>query len=100
VIDPILLERLKRVVENTQSKIVLSSTWRLDPIGVLAAEHWGLPPFDVCPDMPGSARRQEMFDWLRRHSDIERLVVIDDEDDELDDLPLFQPSLRRGLPRR
>ena len=26
-----------------------------------------------------------------------RYVIIDDEDDELDDLPLFQPSARTGL---
>jgi hypothetical protein len=28
---------------------------------------------------------------------LERYVVIDDEDDELDELPLFQPSARTGL---
>jgi HAD domain in Swiss Army Knife RNA repair proteins len=97
VIDPILLGRLKDVVEKTQSKIVLSSTWRLDPIGLLAAGHWGLPAFDICPDMPGSPRRDEMLDWLSRHSDVKRFVVVDDEDDELDDLPLFQPSATEGF---
>ena len=97
VIDPVLLGRLKRLVENTQSKIVLSSTWRLDPIGVLAARHWGLPLFDICPDMPGSPRRDEMLSWLSSHPDVQRFAVIDDEDDELDDLPLFQPSSAEGL---
>jgi hypothetical protein len=28
---------------------------------------------------------------------VERFVVIDDEDDELDELPLFQPSAAIGL---
>ncbi|GAC1344473.1 MAG: hypothetical protein NVSMB20_20170 [Bradyrhizobium sp.] len=28
---------------------------------------------------------------------ITRFVVIDDEDDELDDLPLFQPSAKTGI---
>jgi hypothetical protein len=28
---------------------------------------------------------------------VTRYVIIDDEDDELDDLPLFQPSARTGL---
>jgi hypothetical protein len=28
---------------------------------------------------------------------VERYVVIDDEDDELDDLPLFQPTSTTGL---
>jgi hypothetical protein len=28
---------------------------------------------------------------------VERYAVIDDEDDELDDLPLFRPSAKTGL---
>jgi hypothetical protein len=28
---------------------------------------------------------------------VKRFVVLDDEDDELDQLPLFQPSARTGL---
>jgi hypothetical protein len=28
---------------------------------------------------------------------VDRYAVIDDEDDDLDDLPLFQPSARTGL---
>lgn len=35
--------------------------------------------------------------WLKDHPDVTRYVIIDDEDDELDDLPLFQPSARTGL---
>ena len=34
---------------------------------------------------------------LERHPEVERFAVIDDEDDELDDLPLFQPSSSTGL---
>ena len=35
--------------------------------------------------------------WLSAHRDVSRYAVIDDEDDELDTLPLFQPSASRGL---
>jgi hypothetical protein len=31
------------------------------------------------------------------HPEIERFIVIDDEDDELDPLPLFEPSRNTGL---
>ena len=31
------------------------------------------------------------------HPNVTRFVVIDDEDDELDDMPLFQPSSKTGL---
>jgi hypothetical protein len=34
---------------------------------------------------------------LKDHPRVARYVVIDDEDDELDELPLFQPSATTGL---
>jgi hypothetical protein len=51
----------------------------------------------VIPDMPARPRRDEIVAWLKTHPEVERYAVIDDEDDELDDLPLFQPSARTGL---
>jgi hypothetical protein len=47
--------------------------------------------------MPDRSRRDEISAWLASTGDVTRYVVIDDEDDELDDLPLFQPSNRTGL---
>ena len=35
--------------------------------------------------------------WLKAHPEVTRYAVIDDEDDELDDLPVFQPSAKTGL---
>jgi hypothetical protein len=35
--------------------------------------------------------------WLADHPGVTRFAIIDDEDDGLDDLPLFQPSSRTGL---
>jgi hypothetical protein len=45
---------------------------------------------DTAPDMPKRPRREEILAWLKEHPNVKRYVVIDDEDDELDDLPLFQ----------
>jgi HAD domain in Swiss Army Knife RNA repair proteins len=97
VVDPNLLARLKRVLQATGAEVVLSSSWRCDPVGLLAAKHWGVPFFDVCPDKPKSPRGKEMLDWLRDHPRVTRFAIIDDEDDGLDDLPLFQPSAKTGL---
>ena len=38
-----------------------------------------------------------MLKWLSEHQAVHRYVVIDDESDCLDDLPLFQPSSKTGL---
>ena len=42
-------------------------------------------------------RESRVRRWLADHPETTRYAVIDDEDDELDDLPLFQPSRTTGL---
>ena len=97
VVDKKLLARLQKLLERTGAKVVLSSSWRLDPIGLLAAKHWRVPFMDVCPDMPKRARRDEVPTWIAHHPNVSRCAIIDDEDDELDELPLFQPSCKTGI---
>jgi hypothetical protein len=97
IVDPKLLARLKKMLDRTGAKVVLSSTWRLDPVGLLAAKHFGVPFIDVSPDMPKRPRRDEVLTWLSKHPKVRRYAIIDDEDDELDDLPLFQPSCKTGI---
>ena len=99
VVDKKLLARLKRLLKKTGAKVVLSSSWRVDPVGLLAARHFGVPFMDVCPDMPTKRRSEEIRLWLARHPTVMRYAVIDDEDDGLDDVPLFQPSSKTGLSR-
>jgi Swiss Army Knife RNA repair-like protein len=97
VVDQRLLARLQKLLDRTGAKVVLSSTWRLDPVGLFAAKHWGVPFIGTCPDKPRSPRRKEILSWLADHPKAARYAVIDDEDDELDELPLFQPSGKTGL---
>ncbi len=97
VVDLELLARFKGLVRATGADVVLSSTWRYDPAGIYSAKHWGIPFCDVLPDMPGKPRRDEILSWLKTHADVERYAVLDDDDDELDGLPLFQPFPQWGL---
>ena len=97
VVDKKLLTRLKKLLNRTGAKVVLSSSWRLDPIGLFAAKHWGIPFTDVCPDLPKRPRRVEVLAWIAHHPRVSRYAIIDDEDDELDGLPLFQPSCKTGI---
>ena len=94
VVDKKLLVRFKKLLSRTGAKVVLSSSWRLDPVGLLAAKHWGVPFIDVAPDMPKKTRRDEVVTWLSKHPNVIRYTIIDDEDDVLDALPLFQPSCK------
>ncbi len=97
VVDPPLLARLQRVLQTTGAQVVLSSTWRYDPAGLFSAYRWGIPFRDVTPDLPNRPRNEEIRLWLARHGEVTRFAVLDDEDDELDSLPLFQPSAATGL---
>ena len=97
VVDARLLSLLKGLLARTGANVVLSSSWRTDPIGLLAAKYYDVPFIDVCPDLPAVSRCEEMLRWLSEHQAVHRYVVIDDESDCLDDLPLFQPSSKTGL---
>jgi HAD domain in Swiss Army Knife RNA repair proteins len=96
-VDGRLLDRFTELVRNTGAAVVLSSTWRVDPIGLLAAKYYQVLFDDVCPDLPGAPRCEEVITWLRQHPEVTRYVVLDDDDDCLDELPLFQPASRTGL---
>lgn len=97
IIDRKLLTRSKRLLKRTGARVVLTSSWRFDPIGRLAAKHFRIPCIGWLPDLPGRSRGDEIRRWLTNHRNVRRFVVIDDEDDELDGLPLFQPSAEDGL---
>lgn len=97
IVDKKLLAAFRGLVTKTGAKVVLTSSWRVDPIGLYAARYWKVPFHDICPDFPHRPRREEILHWLRRHPAVDRFAVIDDEDDQLDRLPLFQPSGKTGL---
>jgi HAD domain in Swiss Army Knife RNA repair proteins len=97
IAEPRLVARLHAVLERTKAQIVLTSTWRYDPAGLFSAKHWGIPFIDITPDLPKEPRSNEILAWLRDHPGVTRFVVLDDEDDALDGLPLFQPSAVTGL---
>jgi len=97
IVDATLLRRLNHLLEITGAEIVLDSNWRYDPVGLLAAKYYDVPFIDTTPDLPGQPRCNPILEWLRAHAEVKRFIVIDDEDDELDDLPLFQPLRREGL---
>src|SRR5712672_980854 len=79
VVDRRLIARLKKLLRRTGAKVVLSSSWRFDPIGLFAAKHWGVPFMEICPDMPKRPRRDEILTWLRKHPRVSRYAVIDDD---------------------
>jgi hypothetical protein len=97
VVDKTLVRRLERLLARTKAKAVLSSTWRYDPAGLFTARRYGIPFIGSTPDMPHRPRRDEIHAWLKKHPRVTRYAVLDDDDDGLDSMPLFQPSAGTGL---
>lgn len=84
---------LKKIVDATEAKIVLSSTWRLgiDNKGHRLEKHvpylkkklgkYGLEIYDKTPvcGKNSNHRGQEINSWLKSHPEIKEWVVLDDE---------------------
>jgi hypothetical protein len=61
VVEKRLVNRLRRLVAQTNAKVMLSSTWRYDPAGLYSAKRYGIPFQDVIPDWPHRHRRDEVL---------------------------------------
>lgn len=101
-IDQEKLLRLKRIVEATGAKIVLSSTWRYDRDDTRyngdflelqeAFHNVGLTFYSFTPvDAIGIRRGMEIKAWLGMHPEVDRYIILDDE--------LFDFEERGLLPR-
>jgi hypothetical protein len=94
-----LVDNLKRVIEETGAKIVISSTWRFGGLQRMKDmwEFRGLPGevIDITPDCndlfnEGSfvfldqiERGHEVEYWLDEHPEVEKYVIFDDDNDFL-----------------
>lgn len=97
-IDRDAVARLNRLVIETGSRIVISSSWRrlLDPAELhrvlvehgLSAEIIGETPDCDDPELIAEHGRFDLIDrgheidlWLRRHPEVERFIILDDGSD-------------------
>lgn len=89
VIDPARMILLRRIVEATGAKIVLSTSWRehwskglpeCDSTGIFINDifgKYGLRIWDKTPEL--HARREaEIKSWLDEHPEVKSFVVLDD----------------------
>ena len=94
IVDPVPLNRFNNLLKLSGAQVVLSSNWRYDPAGIFSAKYYGVPFIDTTPDLPKEPRCNAIPDWLRRHPDVGRFIVIDDEHgrsrlgDSLDSTPV------------
>ena len=106
-IDPVAFERVRRIVETTNSKIVISSSWRIlhpiEEINEMFKIHgWDNPPIiDYTPRImkSGSIRGDEIQSWIDNQK-VEKLttyVCLDDDNDFHDSQNLVQTTWQGGI---
>lgn len=95
-LDEDKIKLLKELIDKTNAKIVLSSSWRvffdkdtLNPKNNHGQElrrllyKYGLEIYSLTKRSGNGKREDEINDWLENHDDIESFVILDDEDSHL-----------------
>lgn len=98
-ISTIAVSHLKEIVDATNAKIVLSSTWRIGwnregenrykEILVKTLADFGLEIMDITPIRNDRERGLEINDWMSC-KDIESYVILDDDDSK--DITPYHPN--------
>lgn len=79
------VDNLKRIIDETGAKIVISSTWRMSGLSEMQRmwKERNLPGevIDVTPIM-NTERGEEIAEWLRENQ-VDNFCILDDDDDML-----------------
>lgn len=90
--SPVSCKLLRDIIDNTDAKLVVSSSWRLDGLVKLNKlfRFFGLPnAIDVTPCL-NTARGIEIGAWLAAHPEVTNYVILDDDEDmNVEQLPFF-----------
>lgn len=110
-IDKFRLDFLKQIIDNTDAKIVLSSSFRcffskqngkIIPTNFKSKKvydlfsNYGLEIYDTTP-IKWDSREKEIQEWLNEKGDIENFIVLDDDGDsfyELNDKLILTSRVR------
>lgn len=102
MIDPVAVDNLNKILDATDAKIVVSSSWRHDPYlpDIFKAVGIKASIFDVTPYTKSRIRGEEVQAWLDKQTEPYTYVILDDDSDMLESqLPYFVQTnwMERGL---
>jgi hypothetical protein len=82
------LKLLQEIVEATDCKIVLSSTWRKDDYAfrklIKALSYRGMTIMSKTPVIYSGPRGLEIANWIVENGNVDRYAILDDNSDMLD----------------
>lgn len=97
--DPVAIGLIRKLCEQVECSIVLSSDWRLAYTVHACANAFDLWIFDRTPFIPEGPRGQEIKLWLDDHPEVETYAIVDDNSNMFESQrPYFvQTDGREGL---
>lgn len=102
-IDATLARKVRRIVQETGCKVVLSSTWRLWESSRAEVRHKVCDFIDCTIDLQRGSKRgvaprgDEVREWLSRHPHVTQYAILDDDSDFSPDQWLFKTTFDKGL---
>lgn len=102
-VDPELVQHVRRIIKETDCKVVLSSTWRLYPEAVAVVERDVCRILDCTKDMQAGKKRgvvdrgYEVQEWLNRHPEVKHYAIVDDSSDFFPEQWLFKTTFAKGI---
>ena len=90
--NPKSCQLLKDIIDETDAQIVVSSSWRLDGENRLNSlfKYFGLPRIYSTTPCLNTARGIEIAAWLSAHPDVDKYIILDDDEDmNSEQLPFF-----------
>ena len=101
------IKNLKKIINETGSKIVLSSTWRYErdepkynpDFLELKQEllRYGIKFYGFTPVLPTFHRGLEINQWLSEHTEVSNFVILDDENIKPNESHWVKTSMSKGL---
>ncbi len=95
-IDPHKVVLLDRIIQATECKVVLSSSWRHHAEGRKNARK-AVDFFDTTDRTLNGFRGDEISSWLEHYPEVEKYAILDDDSDFKNWQPLFQTTFKEGL---
>ena len=97
--DPVAIGLIRKLCEQVECSIVLSSDWRLVHTVHACANGLDLWIFDRTPYIPERPRGYEIQAWLDEHPEVETYAIVDDNSNMLESQKEFfvQTDGREGL---
>lgn len=102
-VDPEAVKLIRRIIKETDCRVVLSSTWRLYPESREVVKRDVCHYIDVTKDLQAGAKRgvvargEEIQAWLAEHPNVTQYAIIDDDSDFLPYQWLFKTTFEKGL---